>query len=248
MFKLSVNPSRDELFLWIIQAIANKFQERAILRGGMVLRLLESPRYTNDLDYMLIPYKSKNEIVGLMETLLKSIPNAKISKTISSKALHFEIQVNDMVVQVEVNVATECPSVPISTGALAVPLGQLNQIIRVMSYDVALAHKLAAWNERRILRDLYDVYFFHSILKVKPHKTTLLARLQKIETRLPALKTIKKMTALQFASELNDELIKLSDKRIANELGMILAKENLAGLEKKMQISLQALLEIISRF
>jgi hypothetical protein len=40
-----------------------------------------------------------------------------------------------------VNVDTECPSIPVPTGDLALALGQPSRIVRMMAQDVALAHK-----------------------------------------------------------------------------------------------------------
>jgi len=58
--------------------------------------------------------------------------------------------------------------------------GQPARIIRMMSASWALAHKLAAWNERRLLRDLYDCYFFVARLGELPDIGELRNRLAKI--------------------------------------------------------------------
>ncbi len=46
----------QELLARVLDLITQKFDKKAILRGGMVLRILGSPRYTNDLDYLFVPY------------------------------------------------------------------------------------------------------------------------------------------------------------------------------------------------
>ena len=51
--------STEELLAWIIDFFATCFGNSAILKGGMSLRLLHSPRYTNDVDYVFIPFDSK---------------------------------------------------------------------------------------------------------------------------------------------------------------------------------------------
>ncbi|TFG65851.1 MAG: hypothetical protein E4H28_03325, partial [Gemmatimonadales bacterium] len=66
---------------------------------------------------------------------------------------------NGIKTQIEVHVAAECETEELSTMALARANNQQGRIIRVMSLPVALAHKLAAWNERRLMRDLYDAWF-----------------------------------------------------------------------------------------
>lgn len=55
--------------------------------------------------------------------------------------------------------------------------GQPSRIVRVMALDYALAHKLAAWNERRLLRDLYDGYFLAGRLGETPVREVLDQRL-----------------------------------------------------------------------
>ncbi len=55
----------EALIARALDCISQHFGKRAILRGGMVLRILGSPRYTNDLDYVFVPYKSKKDIDGL---------------------------------------------------------------------------------------------------------------------------------------------------------------------------------------
>ena len=46
------NATRDSLFVWLMHSIQEVFQDHAVLKGGMCLRLLHSPRSTNDLDYV----------------------------------------------------------------------------------------------------------------------------------------------------------------------------------------------------
>ena len=47
----------QQLLAQVLDLFAQKFNKKAILRGGMVLRVLGSPRLTNDLDYVFVPYK-----------------------------------------------------------------------------------------------------------------------------------------------------------------------------------------------
>ncbi len=47
----------QQLLAQVLDLFAQKFDKKAILHGGMVLRVLGSPRLTNDLDYIFVPYK-----------------------------------------------------------------------------------------------------------------------------------------------------------------------------------------------
>ncbi len=49
----------------------------------------------------------------------------------------------------------------------AVLKGQPSRVVRVMAPGAALAHKLAAWNERRLVRDLYDAWFLSARIGAK---------------------------------------------------------------------------------
>ena len=69
----------EEAFrIWLINKISEKFPDNAILKGGMVLRLLDCPRYTNDIDYTFIPFKSKNDIYNPVLDFIKSLDNIEI--------------------------------------------------------------------------------------------------------------------------------------------------------------------------
>lgn len=226
--------------------ISESFGEHAILKGGMALRLLNSPRSTNDLDYIFVPYTSKKEIAGGLERIVDEIPGAVIDKTMSSKAIRFTIELKDVSVQIEAGVSMECKAIAMSTSVLAREVNQLGKIIRVMSLDVALSHKLAAWNERRLLRDLYDAYYICEIIGEKPDMRTLLERLDKIESRIPELKKIRRMGIEEFADALRKEARKIDNARLERELRFLFDKSEFAGLDLKMRAALNKLAEDIS--
>ena len=52
----------DGLFLWIMHRFAEVFANHAILKGGMAMRLIDSPRSTTDIDYVFMPYASKRNV------------------------------------------------------------------------------------------------------------------------------------------------------------------------------------------
>ncbi len=223
--------------------IAYEFKEQAILKGGLALRLLNSPRTTNDLDYVFVPYKSKKDIAPTLEKILKEIPQAKIAKSIHSKALRFDIAINDINFQLEADVASSCKSISMSTSSLAGETNQLSQVIRIMSFDIALSHKLAAWNERRLFRDLYDVYYIFKIITELPDKETLLFRLNKLNSRLPKLKKKKSMTLSEFLTELKTTATNLTSQKVEAELSPLIDKNQLAGLDIKIRTALNELIE-----
>lgn len=76
----------------VLDVFAQKFDKQAVLRGGMVLRILGSPRFTNDLDYVFVPYRSK-KIAGLaLVSLFVAMSSCRYSRSSngsSRKLAHF---------------------------------------------------------------------------------------------------------------------------------------------------------------
>ena len=101
--------------------------------------------------------------------------------------------------------------------------------------DVALSNKIAAWNERRLLRDLYDIYYFLSTQNVTPDWDVLNARLSSVESRIPKLRKITKVSRSQLAESLESELKTLTQKKVDNELGGLIDIIELPGLNLKVK-------------
>jgi predicted nucleotidyltransferase component of viral defense system len=220
----------DGLFLWVLHRFNEAFEEHAVLKGGIALRLFDCPRATNDIDYVFVPFRSTKEIVVRMRSVLREIEGAEVQVTAHSKMLRAHLRVEGAAIQIEANVDLRCPATGVPTSAFATPQGVPSRIVRVMALDCALAHKLAAWNERRLLRDLYDVYFLGARLGTAPDLQVLDRRLAKIESRLPRLARRKQMTRSELAAELRAAVDALDDRALRGELGPVLPAEELAGL------------------
>lgn len=235
--------SNDDLFLWIMHRFAEEFVDHAILKGGMSMRLIDSPRSTTDIDYVFVPYASKNEIQKDIKSILRELPSATVTFEMHSKMFRVYIGIDDASIQLEANVAMECDGVPMSTGGFATSLGQQPRVIRMMALRVSLSHKLSAWNERRLLRDIYDCYFYITRLNEKPDLHVLQQRLQSIDSRIPALEKRKSMSMKTFIQELLEETKTITTERVEDELGSLLPPEELAGLAHRMVASINKLCE-----
>ena len=94
-----------------------------------------------------------------------------------------------------------------------------------------MANKLAAWNERRIARDLYDIWFFLQ-MNISPDEKILKKRLA--EPRYSKL--IKKVdyfageTLPEFYDFVRAKLGELSDQQIVDQLSDYLLPDELEGL------------------
>jgi hypothetical protein len=161
--------------------------------------------------------------------------------------LKIEVTVGDATVIVEASLATTGEVIALSTEALCDPVSSiLPRVIAVMPFEQALAHKLAAWNERRLLRDLYDIWFLYARLNIVASSPLLEMRLAKIESRLPQLKAMKRMSVAELASAINDTLNGLDQAGVDAELVGLLSSTERAGLHYKMRAGLLGLVELLS--
>ncbi len=231
--------SQDALFLWVMHRFAEVFEDHAVLKGGMVLRLLDSPRSTMDIDYVFVPFSSKNDVADRIERILAEIEGARIDVVLHSRMMSADLRVDGVAIKVEATVAAECRSIPMATGGFAQSVGQLSQIVRVMDPAEALAHKLAAWNERRLARDLYDCYFLAARAGAVPDPAVLELRLAKVQSRLPGLKNIHCMSRERLAAELRQAVAGLSDADLAQELAGVLPPAELAGLGLRIRVAVE---------
>jgi len=230
--KIEKFESQEHLLAFVMDLIGDKLALNAILKGGMVLRLTDSPRLTNDLDYVFIPFKSKKDIVELLLDCLKDIPGVSCSHKLNSKCLRIVLSTeNNISVQIEANVMQECLSSTMTTQVLAKKYGLPPRIIRIMSFEIALANKLAAWCERRLVRDLFDIYYISTVLNKKPDLNTLRNRLKNLNFARNVGKRAKSMTLDEFITELESCISELTEEKIEKELGGYFAEEGLTGME-----------------
>ncbi|MBI2082754.1 MAG: nucleotidyl transferase AbiEii/AbiGii toxin family protein [Deltaproteobacteria bacterium] len=241
--------SDEGLRLWIINHLSEKLGKHAILKGGMVLRLLNCPRYTNDLDYVFVPFRSKKEIGPLIDKAMADLKGARIEKRLHSTNVRYDVVFTNASgtfrTHLEANVSDSCESEPISTADLAISNKQSPHIVRVMRFDIALANKLAAWNERELMRDLYDAYFLYRHLGKTPHLPTLRSRLQKINyaRRVKNSSLPKSMTLPEFLARLEQNVRGLTDDSLHEELRDTLDQDQIAGLAHKMKVGLIQMIE-----
>jgi predicted nucleotidyltransferase component of viral defense system len=237
--------TNDELFAWVMHRFAEVFREHAILKGGMALRLLDSPRSTNDIDYIFVPYASKKEILPDFSAVLSSLEGVHVSVDVHSKMIRAILQAEGAAIQIEANVAPACRSIPMATGDFARKAGYPSRIVRVMDLSVALAHKLAAWNERRLTRDLYDAYFLFGRAGAKPDREVLEERLSHVVSRLPVLRGRKKMRLSEFLEALSSTIAALDEGRLEVDLGPLLPPEERAGLVPRLKAALSGVIQTL---
>ena len=221
----------QQLLAHVLDLFAQKFDKKAVLRGGMVLRVLGSPRLTNDLDYVFIPYRSKKDIVDEIITCLRSIDGADIQHSLSSKCLRVVLTVDQTTIQIESKVAIDVATTIASTQLFSSQFNLPPRIINVVNTDVALANKMAAWNERRLIRDIYDIWFLLQ-MNATPDRKTLEKRLRKPDYS-PLIKKrdyFPGHTCDEFYDFIREKVATLSEAQITEELTDYLPKTETAGL------------------
>ncbi len=181
----------------------------------------------------------------LIANALRQIPGASIQTMMHPTCIRFLIEKEQVNVQLEVNVDTKCSSEALSTSSLASGNQILPRIIRGMSFPVSLAHKLAAWNERGLLRDLFDVAFMVNILNIQPDLDILRSRLENVNYRIKSKVNKKKMTTNEFAEKLQSASQHLTQEAVKAELCDYLSPEELPGLEKKIKIAVSKIVTVL---
>jgi len=237
----------EPLMVLIINHLADRLGNMAILKGGMALRLLDCPRFTNDLDYIFSPFSSKKEIKDIVADTLNEIPGITVACSMNSKCLRCIVEQRNQKLQLEINVAKECPTVELSTAALARASNQQGRIVRVMRLDHALSHKLAAWNERGLMRDLFDVYFLFEQVNIKPDLTVFKQRLASSEIRVMRKTAKVRMTIPDFCQKIADFSKTISQEKVESELRDYLAAEQLAGLSFKLKVVIKNLVDYFDK-
>jgi predicted nucleotidyltransferase component of viral defense system len=233
----------EALLVRVMDLFARKFDRKAVLRGGMGLRILGCERLTNDLDYVFIPFKSKKDIVEDVISTLKEIDGAEIDYSFNSKCLRVVLKAMDTSIQIEAKVAMGgVPVQIISNKELALKFNLQPRLIPVVEYSVALANKMAAWNERRLARDIYDIWFYLTI-GIKPNIKTLNARLKKpVYSKLVSKAEYFSGSGVEeFYDFLRKKILDITDKEIEKSLGDYLKKEDIAGLAMKFRAALAML-------
>jgi predicted nucleotidyltransferase component of viral defense system len=244
---MSGSPENEALMVRLINLLAGSFPAQAILKGGMELRLLNCPRYTNDLDYVFVPFSSKKDIAAPVLQVLGKQEDLKIEHTMHSTCMRIIASAGKIRVQIELNVASECKTQELTTADLARAHHLQGRIIRAMSLDTALAHKLAAWLERGLMRDLYDIYFIRETLGIAPDLNTLSDRLRKISYQRHGNRGPKTMTMPQFAAILRQAAGNIGPAPLHEELQDQLDPEEFPGLDLKIGKALRAIAEMLDR-
>ncbi len=223
--------------------LAETLRDRLILKGGMLLRLLESPRSTQDLDYVMVSKESKKILVKPIEAALNQIENLKIRKTnLNSRGIFIEVENASEGTQglIEISVIPKpfLPPEPFSTVSLSKKHSLSGRIVTGMSLPEAFSHKIAASLERNLARDLYDLSQMEPLGPFD--ENTLKARLSQIsiEREKP-----KSMSVGEAVMQMKKRLEDLTVKKIEEEIYPLLPPEYRPGLLQIIRASVSRIIQ-----
>lgn len=222
--------SPEKLLAKVMNHLADRMKDKLILKGGMLLRLHNSPRSTQDVDYVWISKDSKKKLESEIEKALTSLDGIQVeSIEINSRGIFVDFldaTTNERgLLEMEVTETTRLPSEPMSTGPLGAQYALGARIIATMALPEAFAHKIAATLERDVARDLYDLSQMQALSSWDD--ATLLSRLAEVSINRAKPKAF---TPRQAAELLSKKLESLDQKRVEQELYPLLPKEYQAGV------------------
>ncbi len=174
------NTAREILLLKIMNIVAETFKDMAVLKGGMYLRLLNSKRTTQDVDYV---FKTKESRKIIARDLKKAIEatGIKVKETLlNSRGIIMRVTESGVLAVIEIAVADKlnCPPEKMTTSVLADKYEMSARVITVMALAESYANKIAASLEREVMRDLYDISIYQPLTAFD--KSTLENRLKSL--------------------------------------------------------------------
>lgn len=233
----------EELLAKLINFVGEQFKNELVLKGGMLLRLLNSPRATQDVDYAWIQKKKRMLFAQeLKESLEKKLGLRTTDVAVNSRGIFLTVldPAGGEQAKIEINVVPffHRPPQPMSTALLANRFALKAQIVATMDLAEAFSHKIAATLERYLARDLYDLMQMEPLTAFD--EKTLRERLRNLEIKRAKGRDVFLSEVIQMLQKRSENLTK---KRIEEELAPLLPRENLAGLDKMIQASISRLIQ-----
>lgn len=223
--------NREELLVRIIHALSEKFKNHLVLKGGMLLRLLNCPRSTQDVDYVWLSTESKKVLGKEIVKVLRSMPELSITTiNLNSRGIFIDVAATDapeMLAKIEIDVkpSLNLPSEGISTVALANQYALTGRIVSTVALPEAFANKIAATLERDVTRDLYDISQFEPLCQYD--LTTLKNRFAKMEINRAKPRAI---SFVEAAAMMTQKMEGITESALSETLYPLLPENQRQGL------------------
>lgn len=222
--------STEKLLVTLLNHLAERLKDRLVLKGGMLLRLLDSPRSTQDLDFILLSKESKKILVQEIVSILEEMSFIEITRqSVNSRGIFLDVQDREnrtkAKLELSVGPTTHLPPQPVSTAKISSLYSLSGRVVRLMATSEAFSNKIAACLERSVGRDLYDLSLFEPLTTFD--KPTLEDRLSRLEIN----RTKPRRIAIEDAAVLlRKRLEDFSEERLQDEVFPLLPPEYQPGL------------------
>ena len=234
----------EELLVKLLGDLAAKYKTELVLKGGMLLRLLNSSRSTQDLDYFWIRSKKRTVFAEDLKIFLETLEGIAVSDVqINSRGIFLEIlhRPTGQKAKIEVSVETSPPSKkpkPLSTVLLAKLYSLPPQIVSTMDLSEAFAHKIAAALERNLARDLYDISQLELLTSFD--EGTLRKRLDHLAVARAKPRRVEINEAMEM---LTNKMATMTEKRMREELAATIPENHLPGLDFIIRAAVSRLIQ-----
>jgi len=233
----------EEFIAKILNFLAEKYKSQLILKGGMLLRLLKSPRETQDIDYCWIRTKKRNLFAQELKKNLEQLEGIRVTDmTANSRGVFLDVvdESSGDQIKIEINVetSTHLPPKPMTTAQISTLYSLKPQIVTTMDLSEAFSNKIAAALERDLARDLYDLMQLEAMTPFD--EATLKDRLSRLEIGRAKPRSVSRKEAVKL---LKARLDALTEKKIKEELGATLSPEYLVGLFPVIRASVGRLIQ-----
>jgi predicted nucleotidyltransferase component of viral defense system len=212
--------------------MSEHFKDRIILEGGMLLRLLNSPRATQDVDYLLVSESSKKILASEIKNILLKLEDIVVKDVkLNSRGIFIGLEGKnqpDINAFLEINVVSALlkPPASMSTVALARRYSMTGRVIASMDMSEAFSHKIAAALQRDSIRDLYDMTIFEPLCTID--MAVLRKRLSNLSIKRQKAKNISLSAAAEMLKARADGI---TQDKVKKELGAWLPMESLQGMD-----------------
>ncbi len=235
----------EKLLAKILGAISERFKNKLVLKGGILLRLLNSPRSTQDLDYCWVRTEKRALLARELSAVLEELPDVRIRDVqANSRGVFLTIQQAEVIAKIEVTIVSgfHRPPKPISTAPLTGKFGLRARVIAAMDPSEALAHKIAACLERDLARDMFDLTQLEPITELD--RATLEDRISRLEI---GRAKPRKLTLAAAAELLESRAVRMTFKRVSDELQGVIPDAHLPGLDLLIRATVSRIAERIRR-
>lgn len=223
---------REELLIKVMHIMSEHFKDRIVLEGGMLLRLLNSPRATQDIDYLLVSERSKKVLADEIKSVLLKLKNIIIKDVkLNSRGIFIGLEDSNepnIKAFLEINVVPTLlkSSTSISTVALAGRYSIIGRVVASMELSEAFSHKICAAIERDSIRDLYDLTILEPLCDID--MIVLRKRLLNLSIKRQKARSVSFTEAAEILKK-KAEII--TQERVERELSAWLPQANLQGMD-----------------